>query len=197
MEPQTFYTIVAIASLIIALSFIVQMAMFIFIYSAIKKLTGVAESVQTKVEPVIDQARPVITQVQETILNVKGVVDKINVQAKDTFDKVSVETRAIAAAVSTTSQEITSLVHHQAEQISSTLDLTTSTLQRQVIELDELLTRTQDRIEYTTLEVQTTVIQPIREVSALLVGIRRTIEALVGRDRKQINQAYQDEEMFI
>jgi hypothetical protein len=70
-------------------------------------------------------------------------------------------------------------------------------MQRQVGEIDGLLTRTQDRVETTTVEVQTTVLQPLREVSALLVGLKRTIEMLFGRERKSIDQAYQDEEMFI
>jgi hypothetical protein len=69
-------------------------------------------------------------------------------------------------------------------------------MQRQVLEIDSLLTRTQHRIDDTSHEVQTTVLEPIREVSALLVGLRRTIEAIFSR-RKSIDQAYQDEEMFI
>ncbi|HWP42493.1 MAG TPA: hypothetical protein VNO14_04610, partial [Blastocatellia bacterium] len=99
--------------------------------------------------------------------------------------------------ISTSSQEITGLARHQAQQISETIDLTTSTLQRQVAELDALLGRTQDRIETTTVEVQTTVVQPMRELSALLAGLKRAIDTLFLRDRKQIDQAYQDEEMFI
>lgn len=197
MDQQTFYTIVAIAALIITLSFIIQAAMFIFMYGAIKKLTRVAAAVQAKAEPILEKAGPVIDQVQGTITTVNETVDKISKQARETFDKVTVETRAVAAAVSVSSQEIATLARRQAEQVSSTLDLTTSVLQRQVIEIDALLARTQDRIEYTTVEVQSTVLEPIREVSALLVGLRRMIETLFGRDRKQIDQAYQDEEMFI
>ena len=49
----------------------------------------------------------------------------------------------------------------------------------------------------TTIEVQTGVLQPMRELSALLVGLGRTIEMLFGRNRKPIDRAYQDEEMFI
>jgi hypothetical protein len=204
VEQETFYLVVGIAAIVITASFIIQAAMFLFIYKAIKKLTLVAASVQAKVEPVIEKAAPVIeqaqgtiAQVQSTVANVKGTVEKIGEQARETFDKVSVEMRAVAAAVSASSREITSLARHEAQQISSTLDLTTSTLQRQITELDLMLSRTQDRIESTTVEVQASVLEPVREVSALLLGIRRTIETLLGRDRKQIDKAYQDEEMFI
>lgn len=197
MDQQNFYIVMTVAAVVIVLSFIVQAAMFMFIYGAIKKLTGIAASVQAKAEPLIARAGPVIDQVQVTVSTVKDSVEKISAQAKDAFEKVTVETRAVAAAVSASSQEITRLAQHQAEQISQTLDYTTTTIQRQVTELDGLLVRTQDRFEDTTREVQATVLQPMHELSAMLVGLRRILETLFGRHRKPIDQAYQDEELFI
>jgi hypothetical protein len=197
MDQQNFYIVMSVAAAVIVISFIVQAAMFMFIYGAIKRLTGIAASVQAKAEPVIAKAGPVIDQVQSAVGTVKDSVEKISAQAKEAFDKVTIETRAVAAAVSASSQEITLLARHQAEQLSQTLDYTTSTVQRQVSELDGLLVRTQDRFEYTTKEVQATVLQPMRELSAMLVGLRRIIETLFGRHRKPIDQAYQDEELFI
>lgn len=197
MSQQTFNTVVAIAAVIIGLSFIVQAAALLFIYGAVKKLNATAASLQAKAEPLLVKAGPLLDQVQGTLTTVKASVDKITEQARDTFDKVTVETRAIAAAVSASSQEITNLARRQATQISSTLDYSTATIQRQVASLDGLLTRTQNRIEGTTIELQTTVVEPIREVASLLAGLRRTLEMLFGRGRKPIDRAYQDEEMFI
>jgi uncharacterized protein YoxC len=204
VDQRTFYIVVTVATAVITLSFIIQMFMMIGIARAVKRLMGIAEGLQQKVEPVIAKAEPIIArveplveQVQGTITNVRGAVDKITAQAQETFEKVTVETRAIAAAVSTSSREIAGLAQRQAEQVSTTIDMATTTLQRQIVEIDGLLTRTQDRIEGTTLEVQSGVLQPMRELSALLVGLRRTVEMLFGRGRKPIDRAYQDEEMFI
>jgi hypothetical protein len=197
LDQNTFHLVVAIAAVVISLSFIIQAFMFGFIYRALKRLTATAASLQAKAEPVIDKVGPVIDQVQGTIVTVKATVEKISVQTREAFEKVSVETKAVAAAISVSSQEISHLARQQAVQLSETLDLTTSTLQRQVAELDHLVTRTQQRIEGTTIEVQTTVLEPIREVSALLSGVRRMLEALFSRDRKPIDKAYQDEELFI
>jgi hypothetical protein len=190
LDQNTFHLVVAIAAVVVSVSFIVQAFMFGFIYRTLKKLTATAASIQAKAEPVIDQ-------VQGTITTVKTTVDKISIQTKDAFDKVTVETRAIAAAVSASSMEITALARHQATQLSGTLDLTTTTLERQVNELDQLVTRTQRRIEGTTIEVQETVLEPIREISALLSGVRHMLESLFRRDRKPIDKVYQDEELFI
>jgi uncharacterized protein YoxC len=204
VDQRTFYIVVTVGTAVITLSFIIQMFMMIGIARAVKRLTLLAEGLQKKVEPIIARAEPLIArveplvdQVQGTITNVRGAVDKITTQAQETFEKVTVETRAIAAAVSTSSREIAQLAQRQAEQVSTTVEMATTTLQRQIVEIDGLLTRTQDRIEGTTVEVQTSVLQPMRELSALLVGLRRTVEMLFGRGRKPIDQAYQDEEMFI
>ena len=197
MEQNTFNMVVAIAAIIVALSFVVQACMFAFTYRSVRKLSATAASVQEKAEPIIEKMGPVLDQIQGTIVTVKGAVDKVAVQAMDAFEKVTVETRAVAAAISVTSQEISGLALHQATQISETMDQATSTLARQVAELDQLVTRTQRRIEGTTIEVQETVLEPIREVSALLNGLKRMLEVLFHRGRKPIDQAYQDEELFI
>lgn len=197
MDQQKFYIVVTIAAAVIALSFVIQAAVMIFILGAVRRLTALASQFQAKAEPILVKVGPVLEQVQGTVSNVKVTVDRISGQTKEAFDKLTLETRAIAAAVSVSSQEIVGLAKKQALQLSETLDLTNTTLQRQVTEIDALLLRTQNRIEDTTVEVQSTVLEPVRELSAMLVGLRRMIEALFGRDRKPIDRAYQDEEMFI
>jgi hypothetical protein len=197
LDQNTFNMVVAIAAIIVALSFIVQAFMFAFTYRALQKLSSTAAAVQAKAEPVIEKMGPVIDQIQGTMVSVKGAVDKVSVQAMDAFEKVTTETRAVAAAISVTTQEISGLALHQANQISETMDQATLALARQVAELDHLVTRTQRRIEGTTIEVQETVLEPIREVSALLSGLKRMLEVLFHRGRKPIDQAYQDEELFI
>jgi hypothetical protein len=197
VDQNTFHLVVAVAAIIVSLSFIIQAVMFGLIYRALKKVGQTAMAIQAKAEPVLEKAGPVIDQVQGTLVTVRTTVTQISEQAKETFEKVAVETRAVAAAVSVSSQEISSIAHQQAVQLSQALELASSTLERQVTELDHLMLRTQRRIEDTTVEVQSTVVEPVRELAALLTGLRRMIESMFRGDRKPINQAYQDEEMFI
>jgi hypothetical protein len=197
LDQHTFYLIIAVAAIVVTLSIIVQALMFINIYAKMKKLTEIASSLQAKAEPALTKLEPLVVQVQTVTSNLSGSVESIGVQAKETFDKVAVEARAIAAAVSVTSREIAGLARHQAEEVSGTLDLTNAALQRQVKDLDRLLARTQERIELTTTEVQATILNPVRELVALIAGIKRTIDVLFARDRKALDKAYPDEEMFI
>jgi len=197
LSQQTFDYIVAVAAVVITLSFLVQAAMMIGVYSSVRRLNRTAESLQARAVPIINKMEPVVLQVQGTVAALGTTVDKLSAQALDTFDKVAVEARAISAAVSVSSREIAALATRQAEQISATLDESTGMLHRQVTELDRLLTRTQRKIEATTHEVQLTVVTPLRELTALLAGIKRALELIFRGQRKEIDQAYQDEEMFI
>ena len=190
MDQHLFNIVVAAAAVIIALSFVIQAFVFLRISSSLRNLVKIGKDIQSKIEPVL-------SQVNATVSVVKTTVEKVGAQARDSFDKISTETRAVSAAISASSREIVELAKHQAVQFSNTLDHSNAVLERQVTDLDRLLTRTQTRVEDTTLEFQSTLVRPIRELSALISGIRRMIETLFNRDRKDIDSAYQDEELFI
>ena len=55
LDQNTFNLVVAIAAIIVALSFIVQAFMFAFTYRALQKLSSTAAAVQAKAEPVIEK----------------------------------------------------------------------------------------------------------------------------------------------
>ena len=190
MDQNTFNTVVAVAAIVIALSFVIQALVFLRINSSLKTLIRIAQELQAKVEPVL-------TQAHATVSAVKNTVEKVGAQARESFDKIAIETRAVSAAIAVSSREIVEMARHQAVQFSNTLDQSNSMLERQVNDLDRLLTRTQVRVEDTTLEFQTTLVRPLRELSALIAGIRKMIDTLFNRGRKEIDHAYQDEEMFI
>jgi len=63
--------------------------------------------------------------------------------------------------------------------------------------LERVVSTTTDRIEETTIAVQGGILRPIREVSAIILAVKRALEVLFHSERKEINQAYPDEEMFI
>ena len=65
----------------------------------------------------------------------------------------------------------------------------------------ELVSRTIDRthlqVAQTTDYVQSKVIEPAREIAAIMAGFRRGLEVLVAPMPKPINQTYAEDEMFI
>jgi hypothetical protein len=65
----------------------------------------------------------------------------------------------------------------------------------------ELVSRTIDRtnkqVAMTTDFIQEKVIEPAREVAAIMAGFRRGLEVLIAPMPKPINQTYGEDEMFI
>ncbi|MBK8316718.1 MAG: hypothetical protein IPL01_22980 [Acidobacteria bacterium] len=54
-----------------------------------------------------------------------------------------------------------------------------------------------DQFERTTAMVQHSVLEPAREFSYVMFGVRRAIEVFMTGNRLPVNRVYQDEEMFI
>ena len=57
--------------------------------------------------------------------------------------------------------------------------------------------RTHKQVAMTTDYITTKVIEPAREVAAIMAGFRRGLEVLVAPMPKPINQTYAEDEMFI
>ena len=57
--------------------------------------------------------------------------------------------------------------------------------------------RTHRQVALTTDFIQSRVIEPARELAAIMAGFRRGLEVLVAPVPKPINQTYAEDEMFI
>jgi hypothetical protein len=54
-----------------------------------------------------------------------------------------------------------------------------------------------DEFQRVTEMVQRSVLEPAREFSYIMYGLRRAMEVLMAGNRLPVDRAYQDEEMFI
>src|SRR6267378_4015469 len=74
-------------------------------------------------------------------------------------------------------------------------------LEQKLEPLIELVSRTidhtHDQIVTTTDFIQRRVVEPAREIAAIMAGFRRGLEVLVAPLPKPINQTYGEDEMFI
>jgi hypothetical protein len=67
----------------------------------------------------------------------------------------------------------------------------------QLVRIDQLVADTVIRVEDTTEAIQSHVLGPIREITALLMGLRTGLEVLFRRNKTSVERATQDEELFI
>jgi hypothetical protein len=63
--------------------------------------------------------------------------------------------------------------------------------------MHKALARSTDKFQRTADIVQHSVLEPAREFSYLMAGVRRAVEVLTAGKSLPVNRVYQDEEMFI
>jgi hypothetical protein len=66
-----------------------------------------------------------------------------------------------------------------------------------VDKVQDTLASATDQFERATAIVQHSVLEPAREFSYAMFGLRRALEVLFTGRRLPVNRAYQDEELFI
>ena len=82
--------------------------------------------------------------------------------------------------------ELKQVVSHGAREARDKVELVSNTIDR-----------THRQVTTTTDFIQSKVIEPARELAAIMAGFRRGLEVLVAPAPKPINQIYGEDEMFI
>src|SRR6478672_1905865 len=145
------------------------------------------------------------------ILVQAGVLIAIYYSSKrlgDQFERFMRETREVMVPVKSITEnlrvasgnlvEIGMAAREQFRRVEAMVTETGEALHIQVDRLDQTSRDIVNRINETAQVVQDSVVKPFREVSALAKGITRGFEAfLFRRQRSTVDQAHQDEELFI
>jgi uncharacterized protein YoxC len=170
---------------VVALSFIViavaMVAIAVFVNRAVKS----AGRLEDKIEPLIervtvmtDQGKEIAVQgklIAEQFSAVSGHLSTATMHFSESLAIIKGEVAELRALVSDTAVE----ARDKVELVSRTID------------------RTHKQVALTTDFVQTKVIEPARELAAIMAGFRRGLEVLVAPVPKPINQTYGEDEMFI
>jgi hypothetical protein len=167
------------AALLIVVAFFGQTFALFYIYGVVKKLDAKVADTQARLIPLITQSSQALTKTTKVV------------------DEVSLEIRACMAAVTATTTELSRVTLEQANEITEFIGDATASARYQIGRLERVVSTTTDRIEETSLAVQGGILRPVREVSAIIMAVKRALEVLFHSERKEINQAYPDEEMFI
>jgi len=178
-DPMFWIMVIIAASFVIIA--IAMIAMAVYISRAVKTVHRIEE----KVEPLLER------------------VTAISEQGK----LVAVQGKLIAEQLTAVSSHLSTATGHVSESLA--------VIKSEIIELKELVSdtaveardkvelvsrtidRTHSQVVATTDFVQSKVIEPAREVAAIMAGFRRGLEVLVAPMPKPINQTYAEDEMFI
>jgi len=170
--------IIAASFLVIAIAMI---AIATFVSRAVKSVNRMEEKMEPLLERVTamsEQGKQIAVQgklIAEQITAVSGHLATATLHFSESLAIVKSEIGELRALVSDTAVE----ARDKVELVSRTID------------------RTQKQVALTTDFVQSKVIEPAREIAAIMAGFRRGLEVLVAPMPKPINQTYSEDEMFI
>jgi len=170
---------------VIALSFVVIAITMIAIAIYVNRAVKSAARLEQKMEPLIervtmisDQGKQIAAEgklIAEQFHAVSGHLATATMHFSDSLAIVKSEVAELKSLVSDTAIE----ARNKVELVSRTID------------------RTNNQVVMTTDFIQTKVIEPARELAAIMAGFRRGLEVLVAPMPKPINQTYAEDEMFI
>lgn len=169
---------IMIASIVIAVCFIVMAIALVAIGLIVKKVIDTVSRVEEKVEPLFAQ------------------VNAISVQGK----QISVQFTEISTNLSSATKyfsESAGLIREEVAELKQLVGQTAIVARDKVELVSQTIDRTQMQVATTTDFIQAKVVEPAREIAAVMAGVRRGLEVLFAPTPKQIDRVYTEDELFI
>lgn len=174
-EPQFW---MMIASVIIAVCFVVMAAALISIAIIVKKIVGTVTRVEEKVEPLMTKVTAISEQGKQ-----------ISVQFTEISNHLSTATKYFS--------ETAGLIKEEVAEIKVLVGQTAHTAKDKIELVSHTIDRTQMQVVDTTDFIQAKIVEPARELAAIMAGVRKGLEVLLAPTPKRIDRVYTDDEMFI
>jgi hypothetical protein len=175
-----FWIMVIIAASFVFIA-IAMIAMAVYVSRAVKTVHRLEE----KVEPLLERV---------TAISEQGKL--VAVQGKLIAEQLTVVSGHLSTATGHVSESL-AVIKSEIIELKELVSDTASEARDKVELVSRTIDRTHSQVAATTDFVQAKVIEPAREVAAIMAGFRRGLEVLVAPMPKPINQTYAEDEMFI
>jgi uncharacterized protein YoxC len=170
---------------VIALSFVIiavaMIAIAVFVNRAVKSVNRLEQ----KLEPLIERVGVISDQGKQ-----------IAVQGKLIAEQFSAVAGHLSTATANLSESL-GIIRDEVGELKELMSETAHDARDKVELVSRTIDRTHDQVVSTTEFIQRKVVEPARELAAIMAGFRRGLEVLVAPLPKPINQTYGEDEMFI
>ncbi len=167
-----------ISSIVIAVCFIVMAIALIAVAVIVRRMVNTVGRLETRFDPLIAK------------------VNAMSVQGKE----ISVHFNEISANLSTATRhlaESTELIKQEVAELKQLVGETALTAKDKVAMVSQTIDRTHMQVTNTTEFVHAKIVEPAREIAAIMAGVRRALEVLFAPAPKAIDRAYLEDELFI
>lgn len=168
-------TVITIFVVVAAAAIVIQAGILFGLFLSFKKTSArveaIASNVETKALPLLDSA--------------KTILDENGPRLKEITQNLS---------------ETTATLKTQMHRVDVTLNDVLDRTRLQVIRVDDMVSRTMDKVEETTEMLQNTVVSPVKKLTGIMQGLSVGLGAYIQRRRKatlDATTAVEDDELFI
>ncbi len=225
MTEEVFRIVVAAAVALACLATLVQAIVAVAVYRAIRGIDRKAAPVIARINPILDRVEttieqagpviekigvvaektgPVIERIGPIMEKVGPVVEKIGpavVQAGRVLENANgllTETRPRIVQITEEMAGLAKSGHEQVDRVGEFIRDAGGRAVSRLEQIDRTVETTVGQVEQVGDVVKRAVMTPVREVNGIAAGISAAMSTLVHHSRRpQVDQATQDEEMFI
>lgn len=151
---------------------LMQAAVLLGILLSLRKLNDQVERANREIQSGL------VREARDTMVVVRGVAENLR-------------------AVSDHLVVLTAAARQEFDRIEDMVGETGDALRVQIEKFDRLTTEVVGRVNETVDIVQESIVRPVREITAIAKGVSRGLDILMRRQRSTVDQARQDEELFI
>ncbi len=180
LHDPMFWILVVIAASFIVIA-IAMVSIAVFVNRAVKSVGRLED----KLEPLVEKVTVMSEQGKHIAVQGKLIAEQFNAVSGH-LSTATMHFAESLAIIKSEVSELKELVSDTAVEARDKVELVSHTIDR-----------THRQIVLTTDFIQTKVIEPARELAAIMAGFRRGLEVLVAPVPKPINQTYAEDEMFI
>lgn len=170
---------------VVAVSFVVIAVAMVFIAVVVSRVVRTVSNVERKVEPLMDRVGALAEQVRT-----------IAAQGKEVAEQVGVMSGHLSTATMHFSETM-SLVREEVRDLKELIGYSSETARDKVAMISQSIDQTHEQLMVTTDFVTSRIVNPAREIAAIMAGVRRGLEVLLAPSPKQIDQSYGEDELFI
>ena len=164
---------IAVTAAAVVLQMLILFAMYLSVRKLSARMESVVDETQSRVFPLLENGKAIQQDIKTFLETARPKIDLILDNA--------------AQATTTTRAEI--------ERVEATVNDLVDRFRLQVIRIDEMTTRTLDRVEETSEKVQQSVMAPVRQVSGIAQAITVGVAAYFRSQKRGRNGG--PDEMFI
>ena len=170
---------------VIALSFILITVAMIAIAVSVSRAVKSVTRLEQKLEPLIERV---------TVISEQG--KQIAVQGRQIAEQFSDVSTHLSTATMNLSESL-AIIKDEVGELKVMVSETAGEARDKVELVSRTIDRTHSQVVTTTDFIQRKVVEPARELAAIMAGFRRGLEVLVAPIPKPVNQTYGEDEMFI